>query len=99
MFAHFGANCAAVHSVACNVCRRKANIAARLALLAVSGIISGCAVPVASSGQDPANPAAKVAAVGYRPVIAPYTSLRPSTPAPWRERNENVAPNSRQEPQ
>jgi hypothetical protein len=44
------------------------------------------------ASADPADPAAKVARAGYRSTIAPYTSLRPATPAPWRERNGAVAP-------
>jgi len=51
--------------------------------------------PLASA--DPADPAARVARVGYRPTIAPYTSLRPATPAPWRERNDGVAPQPKQD--
>ncbi|AJA65280.1 hypothetical protein JQ582_27055 [Bradyrhizobium japonicum] len=61
-------------------------------------ILSGCmpaTVPVA--GADPADPAAKVARVGYRSTIAPYTSLRPAAPAPWRERNDSVAPQPKQD--
>ncbi|TYO68224.1 hypothetical protein FXV83_01880 [Bradyrhizobium hipponense] len=69
-------------------------------LLAAVGLaLSGCmpaAVPLASA--DPANPAARVAPVGYRSTIAPYTSLRPATPAPWRERNDSVAPQPKQHP-
>ena len=42
--------------------------------------------------DDPADPGAKVAGVGYRSTIAPYTSLRPTAPAPWRQQNERVAP-------
>ena len=59
-------------------------------------------IPAASSafatGADPADPAARTARVGYRPTIAPYTPLRPATPAPWRERNERVAPQPKTEP-
>jgi hypothetical protein len=44
------------------------------------------------AGADPADPAAKVARTGYRSVIAPYSSLRPAAPAPWRERNGAVTP-------
>jgi hypothetical protein len=47
------------------------------------------------AARDPADPAAPVPGVGYRSTIAPYTSLRPATPAPWRERNEEVAPKPR----
>ncbi|UPK34160.1 hypothetical protein IVB18_39385 [Bradyrhizobium sp. 186] len=68
-------------------------------LLAAVGLaLSGCmpaTAPLASA--DPADPAARVARVGYRPTIAPYTSLRPATPAPWRERNDGVAPQPKQD--
>lgn len=59
------------------------------AALAMSGCMPATA-PVA--GADPADPAAKVARLGYRSTVAPYTSLRPATPAPWRDRNDGVAP-------
>ncbi|APG14615.1 hypothetical protein M2175_007913 [Bradyrhizobium elkanii] len=67
-------------------------------LAATALILSGCmpaTVPVA--GADPADPAAKVARVGYRSTIAPYTSLRPAAPAPWRDRNDAVAPQPKQD--
>jgi hypothetical protein len=48
-------------------------------------------------GADPADPAAKTASVGYRSTIAPYTSMRPSQPGLWRERNEKVTPPSKPE--
>jgi hypothetical protein len=41
---------------------------------------------------DPADPAATVTPTRYRSTIAPYTSLRPAAPKPWRERNDAVAP-------
>jgi hypothetical protein len=47
-------------------------------------------VPLA--GADPADPGAKVAGVGYRSTIAPYSSLRPTAPSSWREQNDRVAP-------
>jgi hypothetical protein len=49
------------------------------------------------AGTDPADPSAKIAQVGYRSTIAPYTSLRPSTPVPWRERNDEAAPQPKPE--
>jgi hypothetical protein len=64
-----------------------------LAAIAAASVLSACmpaTVPLV--GRDPADPAAKIAGVGYRSTIAPYTSMRPSTPAPWRERNDGVAP-------
>lgn len=62
------------------------------ALTAVT-CLSGCSpITAPLAGDDPADPAAKVAAVGYRSTVAPYTSLRPVTPTPWRERNGGDAP-------
>ncbi|MGV7218671.1 hypothetical protein [Bradyrhizobium sp. UFLA05-112] len=58
--------------------------------LALSGCMPATTAPHASA--DPADPAAKAARVDYRSTIAPYSSLRPATPAPWRERNDSVAP-------
>ncbi|TWI63883.1 hypothetical protein IQ16_06193 [Bradyrhizobium huanghuaihaiense] len=60
--------------------------------------LSGC-MPVTTqvASADPADPAAKVARVGYRSTIAPYTSLRPATPAPWRDRNDAVTPQPKQD--
>ncbi|MCA1551002.1 hypothetical protein I6F36_29665 [Bradyrhizobium sp. BRP19] len=67
-------------------------------LLLALGALSGC-MPATThmASADPADPAAKVAPVGYRSTIAPYTSLRPATPAPWRGRNEAVTPQPKQE--
>ncbi|MFB6453304.1 hypothetical protein [Bradyrhizobium tunisiense] len=68
-------------------------------LLAIAALaMSGC-MPATTTvtSADPADPAAKVAPVGYRSTIAPYTSLRPATPAPWRGRNEAVTPQPKQE--
>jgi hypothetical protein len=67
-------------------------------LAAVALALSGCmpaTVPMASA--DPADPAAKVARAGYRSTIAPYTSLRPAPPAPWRERNGAATPQPKQD--
>jgi hypothetical protein len=63
------------------------------AVIAVSIAVTGCTPATTRvAGADPADPAARTAGVGYRSTIAPYTALRPSTPAPWRERNDSVAP-------
>jgi ABC-type amino acid transport substrate-binding protein len=69
------------------------NLRTLAAIAAAAGLLAACApatMPIAAA--DPADPAAKVARVGYRSTTAPYTSLRPSTPAPWRERNGSVTP-------
>jgi len=60
--------------------------------------LSGC-VPATTSvvTANPADPAAKVARVGYHSTVAPYASLRPSTPAAWRERNDAVTPPPKQD--
>ncbi|AMA56159.1 hypothetical protein [Bradyrhizobium sp. CCGE-LA001] len=68
-------------------------------LLAFAALaLSGC-MPATTqvASADPADPAAKVAPVGYRSTIAPYSSLRPATPAPWRDRNDDVAPRPKQD--
>jgi hypothetical protein len=92
MFALFRAMAAAVGSA------REPHVTYKLRWLAVivaaAGLLASCApatVPIAAA--DSADPAAKVARVGYRSTIAPYTSLRPSTPGPWRERNGSFPPN------
>jgi hypothetical protein len=45
--------------------------------------------------DDPADPAAKVPATGYRSALGSYTSLRPVDPLSWREQNERVTPRPR----
>lgn len=65
-----------------------------LAGMAVTALaLAGC-MPTAAplAGADPADPGAKVAGVGYRSMIAPYTSLRPTGPSSWREQNDRAAP-------
>jgi hypothetical protein len=98
MLARFGAPLAAVGSAR----RRYAgfNFRTFAMITAIAASLSGCmqrSVPLA--GADPADPGAKAAGVRYRSTIAPYASLRPSTPSPdaWRERNDGVAPSSRPE--
>jgi len=69
---------------------RASRLAATLALACGLG---GCLPATAPlSGADPADPAVRVSATGYRPAIAPYTSLRPSEPGLWLEQNRRVAP-------
>jgi hypothetical protein len=88
MITLFGARSAAVRSA------RGRQLAFNWPVLAATALtLYGC-MPASAplAGADPAAPAAKVARVGYRSTIAPYTSLRPAPPAPWRERNDEVAP-------
>lgn len=91
MLAQFGATFDAVHSVVEAIFAIKFRIFAGIAVMALS--LGGCMpAAVRSAGADPADPGAKVAGVGYRSTIAPYTSLRPTAPSAWREQNDRVAP-------
>ena len=89
MLAQFGANFAAVHSVVRKSNRHRYGILFAGAAVALGGCMPAT-VPLV--GADPADPAVKVAGVGYRSTIAPYTSLRPTAPGPWRLQNERVTP-------
>jgi hypothetical protein len=91
MLAQLGASLAAVHSVAEKLFIIRSRTFAGLIVAALT--LAGC-MPARSplAGADPADPAAKVAGVGYRSTIAPYTSLRPTAPSSWREQNDRVAP-------
>jgi hypothetical protein len=67
-------------------------------LAAIALALSGCMPATTQMAvADPADPAAKVAPVGYQSTIVPYTGLRPATPAPWRDRNDAVAPQPKQD--
>ncbi|WP_081422053.1 hypothetical protein [Tardiphaga robiniae] len=91
MFAQFGAKLAAVRSVAARLFDRRQSVlvAASAGVLTLGGCLP-TTVPLA--GADPADPSARVAGVGYRSTVAPYTSLRPVAPSSWREQNDRVAP-------
>lgn len=67
-------------------------------LTVIALALSGC-MPATTqvAGADPADPNAKVAPAGYRSTVAPYSSLRPATPAPWRDRNDAVTPQPKQD--
>ena len=91
MLAQIGANIAAVRSAAARLFETRFRVTAAIAAAALT--LGGClptTVPLA--GADPADPAARVAGVGYRSTVAPYTSLRPALPSSWREQNDRVAP-------
>jgi hypothetical protein len=62
--------------------------------LAIAALVLGACMPttVPLAGADPADPNATVAGVGYRSTVAPYNSVRPTAPSPWREQNDHVAP-------
>jgi hypothetical protein len=61
--------------------------------IVLSAVLGGCMpTEVPLVGGDPADPGTRVAGVGYRSTVAPYTSLRPAAPAPWVEQNRGVAP-------
>ena len=87
MLAQLGAILAAVRSVVETIFGIRFRSLAGMAVTALT--LGGC-MPTAVA--DPADPGAKVAGVGYRSTIAPYTSLRPTAPSSWREQNDRVAP-------
>jgi hypothetical protein len=91
MVAQLGALLAAVHSgVEKPFIIRSRTFAGLIAAALTLAACMPATVPLA--GPDPADPGAKVAAVGYRSAVAPYTSLRPAAPSSWRELNDRVAP-------
>ncbi len=63
-------------------------IAIALALLTAACI----RLPQPVAGYDPADPDAPARPIHYRSTLGAYESARPVDPAPWRERNERVAP-------
>jgi hypothetical protein len=97
MLAQLGAILAAVRSVVAGT-----TIGVRFRTLSGMAVATvslvGC-IPTSGTlvGADPADPSAKVAGVGYRSTMAPYTSLRPTTPKAWREQNERAAPSPKPE--
>jgi hypothetical protein len=91
MFAQFGARLAAVQSVVEKLYAMRFRTIGGLTAAAVT--LGGCLPTTAPlAGADPADPSARVAAVGYRSTVAPYTTLRPVAPSPWREQNDRAAP-------
>lgn len=71
----------------------------KIVFVALFGLLSGaCAVvpaqPIAVA--DPANAQVAVPPVRHRSAIQTYLSQRPVDPAPWGERNEQVAPRPKQ---
>lgn len=63
-------------------------------LTACALLAQGCAAisPQPFQGAGASNPDARVPPTTYRPVLGTYSSQRPVEPAPWRERNDRVAP-------
>ena len=57
--------------------------------------VSGCAAAPPQQVAA-ADPAVRVPAAGYRPVLRGYTSLRPVEPLSWREQNERLMPQPKQ---
>ncbi|ABE65191.1 conserved hypothetical protein (plasmid) [Nitrobacter hamburgensis X14] len=91
MSAQLGATVAAVGSVVRGIFGRRLGTFAGMVVAAIT--LGGCALPPAPlAGPDPADPGARVAGVGYRSSIAPYTSFRPAAPSGWTEQNQRVTP-------
>ncbi len=91
MSAQTGATSAAVRSVVGRLFEIRFGALTGLAFAAMT--LGGCVLPtVPLVGANPADPGVKVAGVGYRSSIAPYTSLRPTAPSGWKEQNQRVTP-------
>lgn len=71
---------------------RRAIIRRTILMVLVGPFLAGCVTTVPLVSADPADPGARVAKVGYTPTVAPYVSLRPTSPVGWREQNQRVAP-------
>ncbi|WP_377799181.1 hypothetical protein [Bosea eneae] len=69
-------------------------MAVKISLTALFAFVLGaCAVvPVPAHLARPADPGARVPAVGYQSVTAGITSMRPTDPKNWRELNRRVGP-------
>lgn len=92
MSAQFRANDAAVRSVTARFYEYRFLVFASAAVMAFA--LGGCTKATGPlAGADPADTNSRVAGVGYRSTIAPYTSLRPTVPTSWREQNDRAAPN------
>jgi hypothetical protein len=75
----------------------KRPVASLILLLPLALLVQGCRgeAPALQVRPDPSDPRAPVARSTYRSTLGPYTSQRPVDPAPWRGRNESVAPASK----
>jgi hypothetical protein len=63
-------------------------------LAALALLIQGCTgrPPPLARGPDASDPEVRVPAASYRSAIGAFARQRPVEPAPWRERNDSVAP-------
>ena len=66
---------------------------AMLIALLTAACAASSARPIA--GLDPADPESPVPPVRAGNTLGTYVSQRPVDPAPWRERNERVAPKAK----
>ena len=91
MLAHFRAMISTVGWAAARLFETRLRVPAAIAAATLT--LGGC-LPATGpmAGADPADPGARVAGVGYRSTVAPYTSVRPSSPSPWRTLNDRAAP-------
>ncbi len=97
MLAQMAANDAAAFNAFTRTGSRRAVIRRTILIALVGPFLAGCSTTVPLVGADPADPGVKVRRVGYRPTVAPYVSLRPTSPVGWREQNQRVAPTPKNE--
>jgi hypothetical protein len=69
-----------------------ASTPSRIALAAALCLAAAACARAPESPIAAADPAAPARPVEYRPVLSGYESARPADPAPWRDRNQSVAP-------
>lgn len=66
-------------------------------LLVLALLAASCTKPpLPLAGIDPADPGSPTSPIRYQSTLGVYESARPVAPAPWRERNERVAPKPKQ---
>lgn len=80
--------------VACAASAKRTGAVRACFKISVVFLLTFAAAGCASAPQQvaAADPAVRVPAAGYSPVLRGYTSLRPVEPLPWREQNDRVAP-------
>lgn len=91
MFAHSQGCASALRRMPASVQRATSLI---LAAGFAAFLLAGCSAGLSAIAPrpDPADPNARVSAVGYRSGLGAYRSQRPVEPRPWREQNDRVAP-------
>lgn len=97
MLAQMAADGAAESNLFARIGSRRAIVRRTILIVSVGQFLAGCVTTVPLAAPDPGDPGARVARVGYRSTIAPYVSLRPTSPVGWKDQNQRVAPTPKNE--